>query len=51
MKRRELILTLIALVLIASSVAVLGYFKAHQRLGKPGLKTSPIADGTVIPAP
>jgi hypothetical protein len=42
MKRRELILLVAALVLMAGSVGVLGYYKSHQRLGKPGLKTSPI---------
>jgi hypothetical protein len=42
MKRREMTLLVSALVLIGSSAGVLGYYKTHQRLGKPGLKTSPI---------
>ncbi|MEY4385830.1 MAG: hypothetical protein RLY20_1113 [Verrucomicrobiota bacterium] len=45
MKRRELAICLTALLLIASSVGVLAYYKANQRLGKPGLKTSAIHGG------
>lgn len=46
MKRREMMLLVIALGLLASSVGVLGYFKSRQRLGKPGLKCTPI-EGTI----
>lgn len=46
MKRRELTLLLVALVLIAGSVSVLGYLKARQRLGTPGVKCMPI-EGTI----
>jgi hypothetical protein len=42
MKRRELILLVTALVMIAGTAATLRFFKTHQHLGTPGLKSTPI---------
>jgi len=42
MKRRELTLLLAGLVLIGGTAGLLGRLKTHQRLGKPGVRTTPI---------
>jgi hypothetical protein len=43
MKRREWVLFISALVLITGAAGALRYLKAHQRLGPPGIKSSPVA--------
>lgn len=44
MKRRELILLVAGLALVASTAGGLLYLKKYQRLGKPGLKATAIPD-------
>ncbi len=44
MKRRELILLVVGLVLIVGTAGGLRYMKANQRLGKPGVKATAIPD-------
>lgn len=43
MKRRELILLVTGLMLIGGAAGALQYLKANQRLGPPGIKSSPVA--------
>ena len=44
MRRREKFLLVVVLGIIAGTAAGLQYLKSHQRLGEPGVKSSPIAD-------
>ncbi|MGA2659090.1 MAG: exosortase-associated EpsI family protein [Verrucomicrobiota bacterium] len=43
MKGRKAIILALALVLMAGTAGLLGQLRAHQRLGRPGVKTSPLS--------
>jgi hypothetical protein len=45
MNRQKWVIFGAALVLMAGGVALLGHLRSHQRLGMPGVKTTPIAGG------
>ncbi len=45
MNRQKIILVLIALLLMGGAAGVLARMKTNQRLGLPGVKTEPFADG------
>jgi hypothetical protein len=47
MKRREAIILALALVLMAGTAGLLGQLRAHQRLGRPGVKTSPLPGSSI----
>jgi hypothetical protein len=47
MKRRKAINLALALLLMAGTAGLLGQLRAHQRLGRPGVKTSPLPGSSI----
>ncbi len=46
MNRQKWILLALALAMMAGTMTLLAHFKAHQRLGRPGVKTHPLPNST-----
>lgn len=47
MNRRQAIILLVALALMAATGSLLARLRSHQRLGQPGVKTSPLAGSAI----
>jgi hypothetical protein len=45
MNRQKWTLLLVALVMMAGALSLLAHLRAHQKLGRPGVKTHPLPDG------
>jgi hypothetical protein len=48
MRKRKIILATLTLALIATTGFALNWFRAHQKLGRPGIKAAPTSEGIVM---